>query len=423
MFYRPSILRFFVLLIFVIASNSLQAHSRGESYSKWYISEQGAEIIYTLALKDISQLSEHFQGSEPGWQDRVRQHIQNNTQLFDNDIACSITTDFSVRKSAGYLQIDGQYRCNSSEKLKIINNSIFDLDSRHMHILRINFADGDIKEKVLLNRDREWPLYADGESGTANEMISGSTFLNYFFIGIEHIASGWDHLAFLAAICLILLLMQASRKTLILIISGFTIGHSISLILSVLGYLKPNGLVVESLIAFSIALLAIESIAFKTHNHFKLSLAIVFALVLYMLGQILLFESAIPILSLLGLSIFVFCYFNLSKQSNSTLPQLLLTLLFGLVHGFGFAGSLQDIGLPQDRLILALVSFNLGVEFGQLIIVAVGLLLFARAKQLFQRMATLSSTQTQYTATLLIEICAAFLCALGTFWFIERSIL
>jgi hypothetical protein len=418
---KNSYLKFFLLLSLFLISSNLNAHSRGESYSKWYISETGAELIYTLALKDIAKLTEYFQSNEPNWQERVREHIQNNTLLFDHNLPCKTTEDFIVRQSAGYLQVEGQFRCNSSERLKIINNSIFDIDSRHMHILRVNFADGTINEKVLLNRDREWQLFSDNIK--PNQKIVGSTFLSYLIIGFEHIVSGWDHLAFLAAICLLLLLMQATTKTLIVIISGFTIGHSASLILTVLGYLNPNGLVVESFIAFSIALLAIETIAFQNKTYFSLSIAAIFFLLLYILGKLFIFQSAIPSLALLGLTIFVFCYFNLSSQSKSTLPQLLLTLLFGLVHGFGFAGSIQDVGLPQDRLIVALISFNIGVELGQLLIVGLALFVIAKVKLLIVTRGLVIQNKLKPIENIFVELSAASLCAVGLFWFVERSIL
>ena len=397
-------------LILFFTGSILHAHSRGESYSKWNISEQGAQLTYTLSLKDIGLLTDAFQGSEPNWGNRVTEHIQNNTHLFDNNFPCTTKKPFQFHQANAYLQIEGEYFCHSSEKLKIINDSIFTIDSRHMHIARVSFPNGDINEKVFLERDREWLLYNDG---TSADGVQGSTVFNYLIIGIEHIVTGWDHLAFLAAICLLLLLRQASGKTLFIIISGFTLGHSASLIFTVLGYLHPNGLVVESLIALSITLLAIESIAYQNKHYFILSLVTSLALLLYLFSSLFIFNSAITWLSMLGLCIFVLCYFNLSSQTSSTTPQLLLTLMFGLVHGFGFAGSLQDIGLPQDRLILALVSFNVGVELGQLVIVGITLFLLLKIKQWLPNL----------KKELPIELSSAFLAGLGMFWFIERSII
>jgi len=410
-----SILSLSITLLLTLSSlvftSSAQAHSRGESYSKWLINEKGADFTYTLALKDISKLSDYFQGSEPGWKERVTQHIREHTHLSDNNLPCKLTDKFHHQSASGFLQLTGQFLCHGTEKLSIEIYSIFNIDSRHMHISRVNFINGDISEKVFLARDREWKLYQSENS--EGKSIQGSTFISYLIIGIEHIATGWDHLAFLAAICLLLLLMQASSKIFLIIISGFTLGHSASLVFTVLGYLNPNALVVESLIALSIALLAIETIAYQHKSFFMLSIAASLSILFYLLSSQFIFISAIPWPTLLGLCLFVVCYFNLSAQASNTTPQLLLTLLFGLVHGFCFAGSLQDIGLPQDRLILALVSFNVGVELGQLIIVGVALSLITQINKHLPRIKT----------NIMIELSAASLCGLGVFWFIQRSLL
>ena len=73
------------------------------------------------------------------------------------------------------------------------------------------------------------------------------------------------------------------------------------------------------------------------------------------------------LLGYLGLMVFGFSYLALSKNSKSLLFSLLITSLFGLVHGFGFGGYLSEVGLPENKLYLALIGFNLGVELGQII--------------------------------------------------------
>src|SRR5690606_11879659 len=106
---------------------------------------------------------------------------------------------FTYQISSAFLQVKGEYRCKAIEKLQINIDSLFEIDTRHMHIARVNFIDGNISEKIFLDRDREWLLYNDGKSTGAQ----GSTVFNYLIIGVEHIVTGWDHLAFLAAICLL----------------------------------------------------------------------------------------------------------------------------------------------------------------------------------------------------------------------------
>ena len=137
----------------------------------------------------------------------------------------------------------------------------------------------------------------------------------YFQLGVEHLLLGIDHVLF---VILLLFLIQG-WKTLITVITSFTRAHSITLGLSSLNYFSlPQG-PIEALIALSIVLLAREVL--------------------------------------------------LPSQSVLKKHPWLVSFLFGLLHGFGFAGALTEIGLPDDAAMLALLLFNLGIEVGQLIIV------------------------------------------------------
>lgn len=409
------------------ATHDAQAHSRGESYSIWHVNGKTVELTYTLKLKDINKLGHFFQASKPGWPQRVATHIEQGVAIHAEGEPCSATGDISRSQRNDLLQLSKTYICKSNNDLRITNDSLFDFDARHMHIARITYtnpaavnSDSLMDEKVMLNRDREWHLFQSEDSSS----LGGATLITYLVIGAEHIITGWDHLAFLAAICLLILVRQGGLKTLLILISGFTIGHSISLILTILNLLNPNGLVVESMIAFSIALLAAEVMAFKERQFNIYAFGGVLAIALYALFPYspdvsfignsvdLGVNSVITPLTLIGLALFVYCYFNISGNTNNHLPQILVTLLFGFVHGFGFAGSLQEIGLPEDKLFTALLSFNIGVELGQITIVGLALALFHFIKK-YMNIARWD---------LGLELACSFLVGLGLFWFVERSI-
>ena len=115
------------------------------------------------------------------------------------------------------------------------------------------------------------------------------------------------------------------------------------------------------------------------------------------------------IMGLLGLGLFSYCYFGLSERFKNQKLRLIVTMLFGLVHGFGFAGNLSSIGLMQDRFIPALIGFNLGVEAGQILII----LLFLVLMYLFKRL-------INFKVDLLRMYCASSLACLGIYWFVER---
>ena len=152
----------------------------------------------------------------------------------------------------------------------------------------------------------------------------------YTTLGVEHILEGIDHLLFVA--CLLLLITQLS--TLLKAITAFTISHSITLICATLGWINIPGPPVESVIALSIVFLAREYI--MTYR---------------------------------------------GETSITARYPWIVAFIFGLLHGFGFAGALGEIGLPQAEVPMALLFFNIGVELGQLMFVAVlGVLLYLLLK-------------------------------------------
>jgi hydrogenase/urease accessory protein HupE len=182
----------------------------------------------------------------------------------------------------------------------------------------------------------------------------------YFSFGVEHILLGFDHLLFV--FCLLMLIDD--RKRLLAAITAFTVAHSITLAGTTFGWVRLASAPVEACIALSIAFLAAEII--KTRA-----------------GQV---------------------------RSTQLRPEI-AAFGFGLLHGFGFASALHDIGMPDDALPLALVSFNLGVEAGQIVFVAVVLALGG----LWRRFAP-QFPATAYRAS-------AYLAGItASFWFIERSV-
>lgn len=143
----------------------------------------------------------------------------------------------------------------------------------------------------------------------------GEIAFAYLVLGVEHILSGIDHLLFVIG----LLFLVGFRRRLVWTITAFTVAHSVTLVSAALGWLSLRSAPVEACIALSIVLVASEALRDRR---------------------------------------------TLARR----LPSL-VAFVFGLVHGLGFAGALQEIGLPQNHLLVALLTFNLGVEAGQLLVV------------------------------------------------------
>jgi hydrogenase/urease accessory protein HupE len=180
----------------------------------------------------------------------------------------------------------------------------------------------------------------------------------YIQLGILHIWSGYDHLLFVLG----LLLLVRKRAKLFWTITAFTVAHSITLALATMHILRVSTSFTESAIALSIIFLAVELL-----RHYK------------------------------GINGYMYHY------------PWLGSFLFGLLHGLGFAGALQDVGLPENNIPLALLLFNLGVEAGQLAFVFLILLLMSGIRRLHFRQPTWS-----------YKIPAYLIGTMAMYWFIER---
>ncbi|MBN2895821.1 MAG: HupE/UreJ family protein [Campylobacterales bacterium] len=159
------------------------------------------------------------------------------------------------------------------------------------------------------------------EQGVQNDGVFG----DYLLLGVEHILLGFDHLLFVLS----LLLLLGSARALLLSITAFTLSHSLTLALSILGYVTINTAYVEAMIALSILFLARELMT--------------------------------------------------QTQTLTKRYPAWIAFMLGLLHGLGFSSVLREIGLPQEALGVALLSFNLGIELGQLLFIGALSLLSAFA--------------------------------------------
>jgi hydrogenase/urease accessory protein HupE len=178
-------------------------------------------------------------------------------------------------------------------------------------LVKVVWLDGESRVYTFTSAQPSVQLYGSADDHRGRGEIARA----YTILGVEHILSGIDHLLFVAG----LLFLVGFRRRLIGTISAFTLAHSITLACSVFGWITLRSPPVEATIAMSIVLVATEALRERD---------------------------------------------TLARRVPS-----LVSFLFGLVHGLGFAGALKNIGLPQRHLPLALVSFNVGVELGQLLMV------------------------------------------------------
>jgi hydrogenase/urease accessory protein HupE len=221
-------------------------------------------------------------------------------------------------------------------------------------LFRLEPAEGAAITAVLAPDEFSWTVPA--------ERTLVAVARDYIALGIEHIWTGIDHLLFVAG----LMLLARKPRRIVLAVTGFTVAHSVTLSLAALGFVRVPIEPVEAMIALSILFLAAE----------------------------------------------------IARDDSSSFSHrfpIALSFVFGLLHGFGFAAALGEIGLPRAELVAGLLFFNLGVELGQLAFIAFVTALFMAGRRLVT-----AATVRPERLTLLGAYCLGIPAA---FWFVERTAL
>ncbi|MGH8528892.1 MAG: HupE/UreJ family protein [Nevskiales bacterium] len=225
-------------------------------------------------------------------------------------------------------------------------------------ILRIETRAGAVTQTLLDARRTQFIVPAPG--------TSPPVFRAYLRLGVEHLLLGFDHVLFVIG----LMLLVRKLRPLVVTVTCFTAGHSVTLSLATLGVVQVNPALTELGIAVSILVLACE--------------------------------LARPVAA--GTSL-------LSRWPGW------MSLAFGLLHGLGFAGALADVGLPQAEVPLALLAFNLGIEIGQLLLIAAILSLVTCWRHTARR---IPSATTRYSVAIARTVPIYILGSLAAFWCFER---
>jgi HupE / UreJ protein len=393
-------------LLCAFAPRPAAAHGRSLSYSSWKLTRDGALVRARIPRLELTRLALD-PVLEPHEQAAVIRLLAERVRLSSRGQPCVPSADpLPVAAPDGWVVYEWTLRCVDPGAPVISSTLLLDVAPSHLHFARVEVPDGGVREAVLSEAQPSWSL---GElDATANAPdASGTSLLGYLALGIEHIATGYDHIAFVLA----LLLLAASLREVAGLVTGFTIGHSLTLALAVLGVLRPEPAAIEALIGFSIALVAAEnSWLFGGRPRAVPLLAVVglAALAAAALGGF----GAVAASTLLGLALFSWCHFGLlERASRPAQVRAAVAFAFGLVHGFGFAGVLAEMELPTDRLVAALFGFNAGVEVGQLAVVAL----------IWPLLRALARAGDGHGYVRVVELGSAAICGLGLFWFISRT--
>jgi len=265
---------------------------------------------------------------------------------------------------------------------------------------RASFSDGAYVERRTIRRDEGLigqPIAIEGLSATSTDVLvrieglggaiqterlsptktsffiqavpgAGEVAATYLRLGVEHILFGFDHLLFVLA--LVILVRGWGRVA--ITVTAFTIAHSITLAAATLGFVNVPGPPLEATIALSIMLVAVEILNVRR-----------------------------------------------GKPSLTARLPWLVAFSFGLLHGFGFAGALAEVGLPQHAIAVALLFFNVGVEMGQLIFVAAVLSLISLFRYVASKLLEPARIQPAFDR---LDVTVAYAIGImAAFWLVERT--
>jgi hypothetical protein len=303
-----------VLALMLAGALETRAHVGGTTgYATIAVSRNTVRYAVTWPTGVLpSDLAEALQLARAGSQqnrDKLLELLRRHIVISANGVRCEPGPD-----AVAFLAPDGptfsmqlDFACAGAVRELVIRDDTFDVLGTGHHTLAKVEANGQTRELAFASESRDAHITVGAEDASRRK---GS----FFALGVEHILTGYDHLLFLGA----LLLRGGRLLSIFKIITAFTVAHSITLALAVLGVVTVPQRLVESVIAASIVYVALENI-FLPH---------------------------------------------------APSQRWLVSFLFGLVHGFGFASALGPLRLPAARLAVALFSFNLGVEVGQALVVA-----------------------------------------------------
>ncbi|MES2294954.1 MAG: HupE/UreJ family protein [Pseudomonadota bacterium] len=377
------------------------AHTLSETHSAWHVTGSTIDMNFTLPDIEAQRLAPSGQNATDAM---ITAYLGKHLAATADGKACTVNYGPEKGTAAqGFTRWEFSFTCPKAAKdIQLVDTAFFDLVPTHINYAQIITSDGVFIEQLFTRDQTSLHAAAGGDSPLQN-----AGFLTYVGLGIMHILTGVDHMSFLLG----LILISRRLKDLAFVVTGFTLGHSATLALAVTGIVRPHAQYIDALVALTIALIGAENIAVSLKRPGTIALAfggtLVFMALLQWMGA-----GGLPALLLLGAGIFTGNYLMITGHlQDAARIRVIVTLVFGLIHGFGFASSLLEMRLPTGRMAELLLGFNSGVEVGQLsLVLGVTLIAWLLVKVKFA-----------LPRPIVTDVCAAFLVGIGVFWFVSRS--
>ncbi len=351
---------------FVISlATCVQAHDPGLSTVTLKLFSDRLEADAIFARADIETLvpldTDHDGQVSPQEWERARPQLETLSRqalsVLINGNAVPLTKSGFHLDQNNNFEISGIFPAHDAKALTIESALINQLARGHRQFLNLLDERGEpLVEELLSANHNVLELNLPNRLADGVEPAKTTTFPQFFFMGVEHILTGYDHLLFLFG----LLIAMAQFRATVWVITCFTLAHSTTLALAAFDVVRIPGRIVEPLIAATIIYVGVE---------------------------------------------------NLLRSGGPT-GRWRLTLIFGVVHGLGFATELKEklAGMIGAKIAVPLVSFNLGVEAGQMAVAALVLpiIWWLRAEPAFKRRS--------------MPVCSALVVLAGAWWLLERTL-
>ena len=388
-------------MLTAIAGFPASGHTRSESNSLWEMNGADIDLVMTIPIIEVQRLAV---AGAPLSDERMQRYLVERVYPLADGRRCALVPPVEVLSAAnGYRRYDFTFHCSSAENIQIHSGAFFDVVPSHTNFAQIqNAVTGEFTEQLITSEHQTVDV-TDREGSR----LKKAGFLEFVRMGVMHILTGTDHMSFLIG----LVLISRRLRDLIFVVTGFTIGHSLTLALAVTGVIRPHAEYIDALVALTIALIGAENIAVATRRPGVVAVCLA-ALTALMIALRLAGLGGLPNLLLLGAGLFTANYLMISAHvRDAARLRVVITLIFGLIHGFGFAAGLLEMQLPTERLAELLAGFNVGVEIGQLSIV-LGLTLLVL---------TLRRLRLAVPRAITVEVTGSILVAFGVFWFVSRA--
>jgi len=388
------------ILLLISFQNESLAHTKSVSYSSWAIQDEEVIVNFTVASREVTKLME-YQVNYPSLTDSLRSHLMEHIYS-DNMISKPVINILNTEPGTTGLSL--KFNIDQVEGYIFDVNIFFNQIPSHVHYAKINYESGQKRTMVLNENNHQITFLTTADEPL--EQASFDSFKQYLGLGFTHILEGIDHLLFLLA----LFILCKSFKNLFFAATGFTIGHSLTLALAASNIVIPEVNIIESLIGWTIVLASIEALNIPKHEMRKIQLGI---LIMVMTMSALSLFSIVDFKTgfIIGLGLLTLAILRLNEdREESEKLRPMLAIIFGTIHGFGFANILNEINLDRTNFLFSLLGFNLGVEIGQILVL---LSMWILTTYLVTKILTKDMQK-------ITHLVSSILCSIGLYWFLTR---